>query len=255
VNEDLEGDFEKYVLRSDYNRLVHRLETGHGRILAAFAFTVALRDEGTGGHCERVAHNATALGKALAHIHEKAQKGGESEATKHAINANFKVVWWAGTLHDIGKLAIPEDILNKPGKLNPEEYRIVKTHADIGADLVAGVSSEFDAISEGIRSHHEHWNGKGYPKGLAGEKIPLAGRCVAIADVFEAMTTDRPYHSRIPEAEGIEHIQELAGNHLWGAGVDAFVNLWENGDIYTSRHRFIPPFGGASLTEGYDRST
>ena len=102
-------------------------------------------------------------------------EGGESAATELAIDQNFKVVWWAGALHDVGKLAVPEDILNKARALDEEEWRIVKSHADIGADLVAGVNDEFDAISNGIRTHHERWDGGGYPKGISGEIFPWRG--------------------------------------------------------------------------------
>lgn len=233
------------VTRAEHERLLRRVESIYGRILATLASTVALRDEGTGGHCERVAHNATLLAKELAHAYERGQVGGESMATKAEIDFNFNNVFWAAILHDLGKIVIPEDLLNKPGRLTEQEWTIMRTHSDIGADLVAGVSPDFDRISEGIRSHHERWDGTGYPQGLKGTAIPFVGRCIGVADVFEAMTSDRPYHKKISEAEGLAHIRGLAGTHLWDQAVDCFVALYNQGDIYSSRTKFLPPLGSA----------
>lgn len=228
----------------DHARLVKRVENIYGRVLAALAATVSLRDEAASGHCERVAHNSTALARALAHKHERAQEGGESKATEQAIDLNFNSVYWASMLHDIGKIVVPEEILLAARPLTEPEMEIVKTHVDVGADLIAGLSYDFDAIAEGIRSHHEWWDGSGYPQGLKGEEIPQVGRCIAIADVFEAMTTPRPYHQRIGEREGLDHIRSLAGTHLWPEGVEAFCDLWREGGIFSSRSRFIPPVEG-----------
>lgn len=216
-----------FVTRSEHDLLVHRMENMYGRVLAAFASTVALRDEGVGGHCERVAHNATALARSL------------QGSFKSPVSAS--TVYWGGLLHDLGKIVVPEAILNKRGPLVNGEWRIMRAHAEIGANLVEGVSHDFDLIAHAIRSHHEQWDGSGYPSKLAGENIPESARCVAIADVFEAMTTRRPYHEAMSETKGLEHIQELAGSHLWAEGVQRFVELHEQGAIYSCSMLFIPP--------------
>lgn len=229
---------------NDPARLVRRVENIYGRVLAALAATVSLRDEEAAGHCERVAHNATALARALAHKHERGKEGGESTKVKNAIDLNSNSVYWASMLHDLGKINVPEDILNKPGPLTDQEWVIMKSHCDAGADLIAGLSYDFDVVAEGIRSHHEKWDGSGYPSGLEGEDIPKIGRLIAIADVFEAMTTKRAYHERISEREGLEHLKSISGSHLWPEGVDAFVELWLEGGVFSSRSRFIPPVEG-----------
>lgn len=229
-----------FVKRAEYDRLVSLQEVMYGRLLATIASIISLRDEGTGGHCERVAHNATALAQELAHRLEQGKIGGETDAEWNAIDLNYNTVYWAGILHDLGKVAISEDILNKPGSLTPVEWEVMKQHADIGADCITGIAPEFDAISQGVRYHHEKWDGSGYPEGLSGEEIPIAARCVAISDVFEAMSTKRSYHKALPEKEALGHILMLAGSHLWREGVGVFVDLWEERQIYSSRNRFIP---------------
>lgn len=220
----------EFVTRREYNHLLHVQEAMYGRLLATIASIVSLRDEGTGGHCERVAHNATALARAM-----------------DDDDLNHNTVYWAGILHDLGKVAISDEILNKPGKLDPLEWELMQQHADIGADCLQGIAPEFDAIADGVRFHHEWWNGQGYPEGLVGEQIPLTARCVAIADVFEALTTKRTYHKAMQERDAIQHISDLADKHLWGDGVACFVQLWDERSIYTSRNRFIPPMLGPSF--------
>ncbi len=113
----------------------------------------------------------------------------------------------AAPMHDIGKVGIPDNILLKPGKLTPEEWEIMKTHTTIGAKLLSNSTSPILQIGEVIaRSHHERWDGTGYPQGLKGEAIPIAGRIMAIADVFDALTTDRPYEKAWPITEAVEVI-------------------------------------------------
>jgi HD-GYP domain-containing protein (c-di-GMP phosphodiesterase class II) len=237
-----------YVSRKEYNHLLHVQEAMYGRLLATIASIVSLRDEGTGGHCERVAHNATVLAKTLAHANERKQEGGESESMRQDIEANFNSIYWAGILHDLGKVAISDEILNKPGKLDPLEWEIMRQHADIGADCLQGIAPEFDVIAVGVRYHHERWEGEGYPEGLEGTHIPFSARCIAVADVFEAMTTRRSYHAPMREQDAITHLVSLSGSHLWPEAVDAFVVLWEERQVYTSRNRFIPPMMGPSFS-------
>ena len=121
----------------------------------------------------------------------------------------------ASPMHDIGKIGIRDDILLKPGKLNPEEFEVMKTHASIGADMLAGDASELLKLAHTIAlTHHEKWDGSGYPHGLAGDAIPLAGRIVAVADVFDALTSSRPYKKAWPVDDAIAFVQDNAGKHF-----------------------------------------
>lgn len=121
----------------------------------------------------------------------------------------------ASPMHDIGKIGIPDNILLKPGKLTPDEWAIMQTHTTIGADILKGHHSELMQMAGEIAmTHHEKWDGSGYPNGLKGEAIPLVGRVVAIADVFDALTTARPYKKAWPEDEAINYIQENSGSHF-----------------------------------------
>lgn len=100
---------------------------------------------------------------------------------------------WAGLLHDIGKVAVPTEILRKPGRLNAVEWEEVKRHPVIGADIVLSVGDRLMPLAEAIRAHHEWFGGSGYPDGLAGDQIPLFGRLIAVVDVYDSLTADRPY--------------------------------------------------------------
>jgi putative two-component system response regulator len=130
----------------------------------------------------------------------------------------------ASQLHDVGKVAIPDNILLKRGKLTPEEFEIIKGHAETGYRMLAGSASEVVQVGAIItRSHHEHWDGSGYPDGLAGEAIPREGRIAAVADVFDALTSDRVYRSAFPLKAAIEIMQADRGSHFEPALLDAFI--------------------------------
>lgn len=121
----------------------------------------------------------------------------------------------AAPMHDIGKLGIPDKILLKPGKFEPEEWEIMQTHAQIGADILSGDDSELLNMAEEIAlTHHEKWNGKGYPNGLKGEDIPLSGRICALADVFDALTSVRPYKKAWSVDKAVDLIKEESGEHF-----------------------------------------
>lgn len=204
--------------------LVKKVAMIHARTLSTFASTVELRDEPTGGHSSRVAHNARVLGVAL---------GLEPD--------DLRAVYWAGLLHDLGKIGIPERILQKPGRLTEEETRTMRRHSDVGANLLLSVSPELRTIAEGIRSHHERWDGTGYPRGLSGEHIPRVGRIVSVVDVFEALTCKRPYRDPQPVQEVLAFLRDRSGWWFDPTLVQLLEDLYWKGQIYTVDAPCSPP--------------
>jgi HD-GYP domain-containing protein (c-di-GMP phosphodiesterase class II) len=179
--------------------------------LRRLALAADYRDDNTHEHTERVGHLAALLGHRL----------GLGRRTVALIRA-------AAPLHDLGKIAIPDFILLKPDRLSPEEYEVVRTHAAVGARILAGGGSELLETAERIaRSHHERWDGGGYPDGLAGEDIPLVGRLVAVADVFDILVHERPYKQEWSVADAAEEIRGAAGSQLDPQVVEAFDALGE----------------------------
>lgn len=194
--------------------LRHDLAGMYSRNLRMFAGLVESRDEQTHGHCERVARNAVAIGRQL-----------------NLDTRSLGRLYWAGLLHDLGKIGVPESILHKPGPLTAEEYEEVKKHCELGKTILLNVSDHFAPISEGVLNHHERWDGDGYPHGLAGEEIPLFGRITAAADVFEALTSHRPYRDPMTHADAKRVIQEGRGTHFDPNIVDAFLEALDHGEI------------------------
>lgn len=133
----------------------------------------------------------------------------------------------ASLLHDVGKIAVPDRVLRKPAALSGEEMEIVKQHVTLGSLLVQDLAGG-ELVVEGVRHHHERWDGSGYPDGLAGEAIPLAGRVIAIADAYSAMTTTRPYRRALPRAVALERLAAAAGSQLDPRLVDVFVLAMES---------------------------
>jgi CHASE2 domain-containing sensor protein len=141
----------------------------------------------------------------------------------------------ASAMHDVGKIGIPDRVLLKPGRLDPDEWEIMKTHARIGADILSGSKVPLLQMAEQIAlTHHEKWDGGGYPRGLAGEDIPLVGRICAICDVFDALTSNRPYKEAWPLDAALEEIRTQSGRHFDPRLVDLFLKLVETepqGDV------------------------
>jgi putative two-component system response regulator len=136
-----------------------------------------------------------------------------------------ELILYSSPMHDVGKLGIPDGILLKPGKLDSEEWDVMKTHTTIGARILEGSSSEVLHVGEVIAlTHHEKWDGSGYPAGLAGEDIPIEGRITAIADVFDALTSRRPYKEPFPVEKALSIIKEERGSHFDPAVVDVFID-------------------------------
>ncbi len=156
------------------------------------------RDNETGYHILRMSQISELLARKL---------GWSDEDCELMLNAS--------PMHDIGKIGIPDKVLLKPGKLDPEQWEIMKTHSAIGAELLEGDDSDLLKMARTIAlTHHEKWDGSGYPGGLAGEDIPQAGRIVAVADVFDALTSSRPYKKPWPVAEAVNYIRDNAGKHF-----------------------------------------
>ncbi|QDX80108.1 two-component system response regulator [Denitratisoma sp. DHT3] len=146
----------------------------------------------------------------------------------------------ASPMHDLGKIGIPDGILLKPGKLDAAEWITMKTHPLIGAEILSGHETELMRVAHAIAlNHHEKWDGSGYPAGLKGEEIPLVARIVAVADVFDALTTARPYKSAWSVEDALEYIREQSGHHFEPRLVDAFLSLLP--EVLDIRRRYAEP--------------
>ncbi len=152
-----------------------------------------------------------------------------------------ELLYNAAPMHDIGKIGIPDRVLLKPGKLDAEEWEIMKKHAQYGADIIGEHPSPILQMAKEVAiTHHEKWNGSGYPNGLKGDQIPLSGRIVAVADVFDALTSERPYKAAWPEEKAIALLREEAGQHFDPSLIEPFINILpkirEVQDKYRDQH-------------------
>lgn len=185
-------------------------EANH-QALYMLAVAAEYKDKDTGDHINRLAHYTSQIIKALGFSPEEAELIGE-----------------ASMLHDIGKVGIPDDILKKPGKLTPEEFAVIKTHPQLGADILCK-NKWFTTACQIAYAHHEKWDGGGYPQGLRGEAIPLAARIVAIVDVFDALINKRVYKDPWPVEKALALLEQEAGKHFDPKIVEVFVNLYRQG--------------------------
>ena len=177
--------------------------------IETLAMAIDAKDQVTHGHVRRVQTYALSL---AAHL------GITDEATLRALEA-------AALLHDMGKLAVPEHILNKPGRLTEAEFSVMKRHAAIGADILSSVDFPYPVVPI-VRHHHEQWDGSGYPDHLTGTLIPLGARILAVVDCFDALTSDRPYRPRLSDTDALAEIQRRRGTTYDPLIVDAFVALY-----------------------------
>jgi putative nucleotidyltransferase with HDIG domain len=187
--------------------------------LRAFVAAVDAKDPYTRGHSERVAAYSRTISRYL----------GLPEEVQHKI-------WIGALLHDVGKIGVEDHILRKEGVLSPEEYEQMKMHTVIGADIMAPIEQLREMIPA-IRSHHEAWNGRGYPDGLKGEQIPLFARIVGVADTFDAITTNRPYQQAYSLQFAVETITRLTGSRFDAKVVTAFLRAFEAGEIRAGEAR------------------
>jgi putative two-component system response regulator len=176
-------------------------------IVQRLGLAAEYKDNETGLHVIRMSHFSRVLGLAAG------MSDAEAEDLLHAA-----------PMHDVGKIGIPDRILQKPGPLDPDEWKVMQGHPVIGAEIIGEHAPGMLALARSIAlTHHEKWDGSGYPRGLAGEQIPIEGRIVAIADVFDALTSVRPYKKAWTEADAIVYLREQKGKHFDPALVDLFI--------------------------------
>ncbi len=188
-------------------QLTEELKQTHYDTILRLSAAIEYRDNETGNHVRRVSEYSRIIARNL----------GKNELYQEMITA-------ASPLHDIGKIGIPDVILLKPDRLTDQERSVMQTHAEIGAQIMSGSDSPIIQMCEQIaRTHHEKWNGSGYPNQLEGEDIPLAGRIVALADVFDAIASKRCYKDAVPFHEVLKIVKEESGKHFDPACVEAFM--------------------------------
>src|SRR5688500_148394 len=191
------------------------------------------KDQITHGHIRRVQQLAVGLGEAM---------GLKESAQIRAVEA-------AALLHDMGKLAVPEYILNKPGPLTPAEFEKMKLHASVGADILSAIEFPYPVVPI-VRHHHESWDGSGYPDGLKGSDIPIGARILSVVDCFDALTSDRPYRPRLSDADALRILAERRGTMYDPLVVDTFAQVYK--EIAPLDEEMSSPTGGglSAITRG-----
>jgi putative nucleotidyltransferase with HDIG domain len=198
---------------SDVSARLHDLETMFLSIVTMWGQSIESADHYTQGHCERVADRACALASAV----------GFDDGT---------LLWFrmGALLHDVGKIVVPPAILNKPGPLTPEERAVIERHPDAGVELINDLEFPWD-VRPMVRHHHEAWDGSGYPAHLAGEDIPLSARILCVADVYDALATDRPYRKAFTHEQTLQIMQDDAGHIFDPALFSVFREVCDDGVI------------------------
>ena len=178
-------------------------------VIRRLGFAAECRDNETGQHIVRMSRYCACLARAMG-----------------MSNEDCELILATTPMHDVGKIAIPDAILLKQGPLSPQEWEVMKTHPSVGAEILAGADSPFLRMAEMIaRCHHEKWDGSGYPHKLKGEAIPLPARICAVCDVFDALTSDRPYKKAWAVEDAAKEIKKLSGTHFDPVIVDTFVAI------------------------------
>lgn len=205
------------IYSRSYNRIqaqTSQLERMSLQTIETIANTIDAKDAYTQGHSKRVAEYSIVIAKKL----------GMDEETQEKIGN-------IASLHDVGKIAVPDTVLNKPARLSDEEYELMKTHTTAGAEILKDIDSIPD-IALGAKFHHERYDGKGYPEGLKGEEIPIVARIIGLADAFDAMTSNRIYRPPLTKEAVIEQIELGRGTQFDPKCVDVFIDYAKNLDIY-----------------------
>ena len=188
---------------------LHKLNDLYLATIHALAMAIDAKDQVTHGHIRRVQVYAVGLAQALGVSDEPTLKGIEAGAL----------------LHDTGKIAVPEHILNKPGKLSTQEYERMKTHVTIGAEILSGIDFPYPVLPL-VRHHHENWNGTGYPDGLRGDALPLGARILSVVDCFDALTSDRPYRRALSIDSALDILRERSGSMYDPRVVEKFIEIY-----------------------------
>ena len=206
TGEELEAEVASKT--EDLRAALRKIETATQDTIYRLSRAAECKDEDTGAHVQRVGHYAAAI----------ARRTGQT--------AEFvDMLMYAAPMHDVGKIGIPDRILLKPGKLDSDEWRIMRTHTEIGAAILGGSDSEILRMAESVAlTHHEKWDGSGYPRGLKGLDIPLPGRLTAIADVFDALCSRRSYKEPLPVDQSLDIIRKGREQHFDPEVVDAFLS-------------------------------
>jgi len=220
----------------DLNKTVSELKATYQELQGAYLDTIHRlvlaaehKDEDTGDHIVRMSRYSVLLAEKLGLPPDEVQN-----------------IRYAAPMHDVGKIGTPDHILLKSGKLSDEEFELMKMHTTIGAKILGNSKAKILQVAEQIAlSHHEKWNGKGYPRGLSGENIPLVGRIVALADTFDALTSKRPYKEPYPVAIALEIIKKERGQHFDPDVVDVFL---ENIDEILKIKSEVGPTEDSSLS-------
>lgn len=212
------------LLESTVKERTKKLENSQLEIVYRLGRAAEYKDNETGMHVKRMSHYSRIL----------ALKAGMAEKEADMLLR-------AAPMHDIGKIGIPDSILKKPGKLDADEWKIMKTHASIGAEILSSGDSVLLKMAETVAlTHHEKYDGSGYPAGTKGEDIPLIGRIVAIADVFDALTCERPYKKAWPVENAINLIKEERGKHFDPRLADLFIESLD--EILAIKADFVENF-------------
>ena len=207
-------------LAEEVRKATHEVVERERETVIRLSRAAEFRDPETGAHILRMAHFSQIIARGM----------GLSESDQYLLLE-------AAPMHDIGKVGIADKILLKPGRLEPEEFEIMKRHATIGYELLQGSSSRvLQAGAEIARGHHEKFDGSGYPQGLKGEDIPIFSRIVAVADVFDALTSERPYKKAWDVEAAVDFLKAGSGSHFDPACVTAFLNAWD--DVQQVRARY-----------------
>jgi putative two-component system response regulator len=202
---------QNHILEAKVRERTRALEDAQIEIIERLAMAAEFRDDNTGQHTERVGQTAALV----------AQQLGWSDAQVNLIRR-------AAPLHDVGKIGVPDQILLKPGRLTPEEFDVIRTHTAIGARILSGSRFPLLQMAEQIAlAHHERWDGDGYTPGLKQDRIPLPGRIVAVADVFDALTQQRPYKPAWPLGDAFSEIDRQRGQQFDPRVAEAFLRVME----------------------------
>jgi HD-GYP domain-containing protein (c-di-GMP phosphodiesterase class II) len=225
INKQKEEDFDQedlslfisladqVAIALDNARLYQELEEMFFQTAESLADAIEKRDPYTGGHTQRVTLYSSAIAKYL-QLNPMERKW-------------LKI---ASVLHDIGKIGIEDQILRKPDRLSSEEFNMIKRHSDMGAEIIEHIR-QLREIVPGVKYHHEMINGKGYPDGLKGENIPLLAKIVAVADTYDAMTTNRPYRKALEKEAAIEELKKCSGTQFDSQVVEAFIEAHQKGEV------------------------